>query len=130
MAAGGHTPEELETLLEDAILLRDARAVARLFEDGGLLLTGPRACEMRGREERLRVASLLCQRRRGYLAGPRRVFQAGDTALLLGDGVINVARRGRDGSWRYVISVLHVGQQSPPRFRSRGSQPEEEADDR
>jgi len=45
-----------------------------------------------------------------YLASPRRVFQARDTALLVGDGVINVARRGPDGSWRYAISVLRDGQ--------------------
>src|SRR6267142_1244811 len=30
---GGNTPEELATLLEDALLLRDADAVARLFDD-------------------------------------------------------------------------------------------------
>ena len=36
--------------------------------------------------------------------------QARDTALLLGDGIINVARRGLDGSWKYAISVLHDGQ--------------------
>jgi hypothetical protein len=42
-----------------------------------------------------------------YLADRRCVYQARDTALVLGDGVINVARRGRDGSWKYAISVLH-----------------------
>jgi hypothetical protein len=52
----------------------------------------------------------LWQHQSGYLADPRRVFQARDTALLLGDGVINVARRGTDGSWRYAISVLHDSQ--------------------
>jgi hypothetical protein len=38
--------------------------------------------------------------------------QARNTALLPGDGVINVARRGPDGAWRHAISVL-TGQQAP-----------------
>jgi hypothetical protein len=37
-------------------------------------------------------------------------LQARDTALLPGDGTINVARTGPDGSWKYAISVLHDGQ--------------------
>src|SRR5947209_14216152 len=106
MSAGGQTPEELETLLEDALLLCDAEALAGLFEDGSILVAGSGAQPTCGREEILRVASLLCQRQPGYLADPRRVLQARDTALLLGDGVVNVARRGQDGSWRYAIAVL------------------------
>ena len=103
---GGETPEELETLLEDALLLRDADAVAQLFEDGSLLVTGGGSLLVRGRDEILQVASLLCQNAHGYLADPRRVFQARDTALLIGEGVVNVARRGQDGTWRFAISML------------------------
>jgi hypothetical protein len=44
----------------------------------------------------------------GYLADPRRIFQTRDTALLIGDGVTNVARRGQDGSWRFAVSVLRI----------------------
>src|SRR5439155_2872295 len=57
---GGDTPEELETLLEDAFLLRDADAVARLFEESSLLVTGEGSQQMRGRTAILRAASLLC----------------------------------------------------------------------
>ena len=32
-AAGARTPEELETLLEDAFLLHDRRALAQLFQE-------------------------------------------------------------------------------------------------
>jgi hypothetical protein len=103
---GGETPEELETLLEDALLLCDADAVARLFEDGSLLVTGERSQQVRGREAILRAVSLLCHHGYGYLADPRRVLQTCDTALLIGEGIINVARRGHDGSWRYAIAVL------------------------
>jgi len=109
MTAGGQTPEELETLLEDALLMRDAAALAQLFEDAGVLVTS-HGQPIRGPGQIARAARLLWQQQRGYLAGPRRVFQARDTALLLGDGVINVARRGTDGSWRYAICVLHDSQ--------------------
>jgi hypothetical protein len=110
MSAGGRTPEELETMLEDALLMRDAAALAQLFEDASILVAGQGQRQIRGPREIVQAAWLLCQYRRGYVADPRRVFQARDTALLLGDGVINVARRGPDGSWRYAISVLHDGQ--------------------
>jgi hypothetical protein len=106
MDGAGQTPEELETLLEDAFLLRDPSAVARLFEDGGLLVTGQAAHLVPGADQILRLAEALCQEGRGYLAEPRRVFQARETALLIGDGVINVARRGPDGSWHFAIAVL------------------------
>jgi hypothetical protein len=36
-------------------------------------------------------------------------LQAGDTALLLGAGAVNVARRGCDGAWRFAICVLDEG---------------------
>jgi hypothetical protein len=104
---GGKTPEELETLLEDALVLRDADAVAQLFEDGSLLVAGEAGWQLTGHEELLRVAAQLCDRPRAYVAAPRRVFQSRDTALLIGDGVINVARRGQDGAWRFAISISH-----------------------
>jgi hypothetical protein len=106
----GQTPEELETLLEDALLLQDAEALAQLFEDASVLVAGDRAQQVRGSGAIVGAAWLLWQQRHRYLASPRRVFQARDTALLVGDGVINVARRGPDGSWRYAISVLRDGQ--------------------
>ena len=109
MRVSGQTPEELETLLEDAFVLQDAQAVARLFDDRSVLVTGPGPTQVRGREEISRVAPSQWEGKRRYLAEPRLVFQAHDTTLLIGDGVINVARRGSDGAWRYVIAVLQVG---------------------
>jgi hypothetical protein len=108
MDAGGETPEELETLLEDAFLLCDAGAVARLFEDGGVLVIGEGTRQVRGREAIQRAASLPCHHGRDYVADPRRIFQTRDTALLIGEGAINVARRGHDGSWRFAVSVLRI----------------------
>jgi hypothetical protein len=109
MTAGGQKPEELETLLDDALLMRDAEALAQLFEDVGVLVAGRGPRQIRGPGEIAEAAGELWQHQPGYLAGPRRVLQARDTALLLGDGVINVARRGPDGSWKYAITVLHYG---------------------
>ncbi|WP_248965436.1 hypothetical protein [Sphaerisporangium perillae] len=131
MTVGGQTPEELETLLEDALLLRDAEAVAGLFDGGSVLVTGQPAQQIRGPDEIPRVAALLWQHQRGYVAHPRRIFQARDTALLLGDGVINVARRGHDGSWRYAISILRDGRPAPiPDSPGVGGRPAERKDER
>ena len=46
---------------------------------------------------------------RSYIADPSRVLQAGDTALVLAERGISVARR-RDGAWRYVIALLQLAQ--------------------
>ena len=106
MDSDAQSPEELETLLEDAFLLRDADAVARLFEVDSVLITGDETLRLRRRDDVLRVMSLMCVDGYRYLADPRSVYQARDTALLIGDGIINVARRGQDGSWRFAISML------------------------
>src|SRR5687768_12128964 len=37
MGPGAQTPEELETLFEDAFVVRDATALAQLFEEGAVL---------------------------------------------------------------------------------------------
>ena len=115
---GGQTPEELETLLEDAVLLGDADAVAGLFQPGGVLVAGA-APPLRGRGQIREAAAALCLRRPGYLAEPRRVLQVRDVALLLGRDVVNLARRGDDGTWRYDICVLLPDQEESPSARPR-----------
>ena len=115
---GGQTPEELETLLEDAVLLGDADAVAGLFQPGGLLVMG-RAPQLRGRGQIREAAVALRRDRHGYLAGPRRVLQVRDAALLIGRDVVNLARRGDDGTWRYDICVLLPDQEESPSARPR-----------
>ena len=105
---GGQTPQELETLLEDALLLRDAHAAARLFEAGSLLVTGEGSEHVRGHAAILQVALRLCRNGSGYVADPRRVLQTQDTALLIGGSVIHVARRGPDGAWRFAISWFDI----------------------
>lgn len=106
MPAGARTPEELETLLEDAFVLGDRLALIQLFEPAAVLAAGGGLDDARGHREIARVAAALWDSQHTYLADPRRVLQAGDTALVLGGRAINVARRGGDGSWRYAISIL------------------------
>lgn len=106
MVTGGRTPEELETLFEDALLLRDGEAAAQLFEARGVLVVGGGLQEARGREQIARIAADVSQSRCAYLADPRQVLQVRDTALVLGASAVNVVRRSKGGYWRYVISRL------------------------
>ncbi|MFN2490549.1 MAG: DUF4440 domain-containing protein [Actinomycetota bacterium] len=109
MTRGARTPEELETLLEDAFVVRDRATLAQLFEDGAVLVSGDGTREARGSEEIGRFASAMWDGDSTYVADPRRVLQARDTALIVGERGINVVRRGRDGAWRYTISLLSLG---------------------
>jgi hypothetical protein len=97
-------PEELETLFEDAFVMRDGQALAELFEDGAVL--GDRSREARGGDAIARLAGELWSGDWAYLAGPSRVLQGRDTALIVARLGINVVRRGSDGCWRYAIAFL------------------------
>ena len=103
--SGARTPEELEGLFEDAFIIRDISALGSLFDDGAVLAVGRGLREVRGRDEIERAAAAMWDLDRTYVAEPRRVLQAGDTALSLGRG-INVVRRGRDGAWRFAIALI------------------------
>jgi hypothetical protein len=108
MKRGARTPEELETLLEDAFVVRDGEALIELFEDGAVLV-GSGAEKARGDEEIARLASALWDRDHTYVADPWRILQARDTALVMAERGINVACRGSDGIWRYAIALLSFG---------------------
>jgi hypothetical protein len=98
---GAGTPEELETLLEDALITRDAEALTALFEDHAILVQD-KGHATRGHG----IAQLALATWHGdhsYIADPRRVIQARDIALIVTAGGINVARRGHDGTWRYAV---------------------------
>lgn len=101
-APGASTPEELETLLEDACIVGDIHAVRRLL-DRDAALDGRALLAARGVETRAPAA--LWARERRLLATPRLVLQAGDTASSVG-AVINVMRRGPDRAWRYAICTI------------------------
>lgn len=105
MASGASTPEELEVLLEDAFVVRDQVAAAGLFEDSSVLACTATARPARGRAAIAEFVERLLASDQIYLADPRQVLQAGDTALVIGTHVISVARRGPRG-WRYAIALL------------------------
>ena len=81
MRPGARTPEELDTLLEDAFITGDRAALDELLEPGAVLIGG------------------------NHIAGPSNVLQARDTALLVGERSISVAVC-RDGRWRFAIALL------------------------
>ena len=110
MSTGARTPEELETLFEDAFVTRDARALVAMFAEGAVLAPGPptELGAARGRAEIGRLAVELLADHRTYVAAPRRVVQARDIALVLADRAISVARRGSDGAWVYAIALLSL----------------------
>lgn len=93
-------------MFEDAFVVRDPDAVTRLFEDGGLLAT---ESETRSGEAIGAFAEALWEREVSFLADPRRVLQAHDTALVVSERSVSVLRRAGDGRWRYAISLLDVG---------------------
>lgn len=103
---GARTPEELETLLEDAFLLRDSAALVRLFAPGAVLTSAAGRRVAQGNAEILRTVTSIWAGGGTYVADAGRVVQARQTALLLGGAAIHVAHRGEDRSWRYVISLL------------------------
>jgi hypothetical protein len=101
MDATAGSPAELETLLEDAVLLGDDDAMARLFERHALVV--PES----GREARGRAAiAAATGDLGGYVADPRRVARSGHLALVVGPASVNVVRRTRHSGWRYVICLL------------------------
>jgi ketosteroid isomerase-like protein len=108
MTQGARTPEELEALLEDAFVTRDAEALSEMFAEGAVLAVAEGRDAARGAQEIGKVATALWQGGRTYVAEPRRVLQARETALVLADGAINVHRRGSDGAWRYAIALLSL----------------------
>lgn len=106
MPSGARSPEELETLLEDAFLLHDTEATAQLFEAGAVLATGDSPTVAHGARAIARRATELWTGQHIYLANPRRILLAGGTGLVVASRAINVARRSADGAWRYTISLL------------------------
>lgn len=106
MTAGARTPEELDTLLEDAFVLRDRAAFDALFDDGAVLMK--EGLEARGGEAIGRALAGLWAGDWTYVAHPRRVLQARDTALVVANPGIHVLRRGSDGAWRAAISLLDL----------------------
>jgi ketosteroid isomerase-like protein len=96
------TPEELETLFEDALTIQDRDMLAALFEEGAVLFASNER-PVHGDAEIVRLALKTWQSDHSYIADPWHVIQARDIALVVMERGVNIARRGRDGGWRYAI---------------------------
>lgn len=105
-SGGARTPEELETLLEDSLIVGDGEALTALFEEWATLVAG-NAPPARGRKAIACLALGIWGGDHAYVADLRRVVVARDTALILARRGIHVAHRDSDGAWRYTI-VLHT----------------------
>jgi hypothetical protein len=108
MRHGACTPEDLETLLEDALVLESRDDLAELFEEGAVMAVGADNRVIRGAYEIARLAGGIWTRQNTYLADLGRVLQARDLGLVVTPRGVNVLRRGSDGSWRYVILVVET----------------------
>lgn len=102
MMIGARTPEDLDTLLEDALLMRCDGALADLFTEDAVLAVDHRS-PARGRWEAVRLAMATWESDHSYVASPLRVVLSRDLALVVSDHSINVARRNAAGDWQYVI---------------------------
>ena len=79
------SPEELDTLIEDAVLLGDVPALLNLYDDTA------------------HVASV--ELPEGYVAGGR-VTVLEDVALSRGPHGVTLSRRRADGSWCLLVTVF------------------------
>jgi quercetin dioxygenase-like cupin family protein len=104
---GARSPEELESLLEDALVLGDPEMLAGLFEEGITLVAGDDP-PTRGRAEAARHV-LAMWGNDLYVADPQRVVVTWDMALILAGEGIHVAHRDRSGAWRYTIVLRQAG---------------------
>jgi hypothetical protein len=93
------SPEELEFLLEDALVLRDSDAVAALFEQGGVLV------ERSGRVRRVSEAARVLAAE-DYQAEPASVTVVRNVAVVVGPSTVNISIRDARGDWLLVAATL------------------------
>jgi ketosteroid isomerase-like protein len=133
--ATAHGPEELSTQLEDAFLVGDLRGLAELFDERAVLAPHNVDVDVLGSDAIAMFAAALCAADRRYLGQVRRVVQTGDTAAVVvdwsltgrgsADGThecgrgVDVLRRGSNGAWRYLISLMRVCERSKEEQRER-----------
>ena len=106
MPAGAASQEELEAMLEDACLLKDASFLRNLFDVDALLLAQGTS-HVRGRSAIANVIISQLQDGGSYVAAPQLVMQSGPLALIILANATSVARRSLAGL-HYVISRLDL----------------------
>ena len=114
------SPEDLHKLFEQSLNSGDLDALVALYASDGLLMQ--RSGPARGISAVRKALAEYVAMKATIQLTTRKVVQAGDTALLMGDWQfhgttsdggsvstsgtsIEVARRQSDGSWRYVIDL-------------------------
>ena len=105
MTRGAASPEELETLLEDAFLIHDQQALNELFAGHAVLSFADNRLDAHGRSDIAHRIAAIWDQGGGYLSHAPRVVQTGPTALVLAGPAVHVVRRS-GGGWRYLISWL------------------------
>ena len=119
------SPEELESLFEDAFMVRDAEALVELFDEQAVVTPDGEQQQATGREEIAALVSASWEAERAYLSEIKRIVVAGDIALVVLDWSlssrgsagahdpsargVDVLRRRADGTWRYLIALFDVG---------------------
>ena len=117
------TPEQLHTLFAEALNARDLEALAALYTSDACL--SPRkqdaAC---GAASIRKLLASYCGMKTTMEIKTRKAITVGDTALIMSDWrmtgtaadrraidvrgtSVEVARRGADGAWRYLIDLPH-----------------------
>ncbi|MGQ0679229.1 MAG: hypothetical protein ACT4OM_06170 [Actinomycetota bacterium] len=99
------TPEELQTVLEDTLLLGDRHQLGKLFEYWAVLAMEGKPPELRGRPNVTGAISCSAEFRTN-LAEPWTVVQSRNRALVFSRDGTNLVRRDREGAWRYEILFL------------------------
>jgi hypothetical protein len=102
---GAASPEELETLLEDAFLIHDQESLTELFAGHAVLSSAHGGPDARGRPDITRRIGGIWEQGGSYLAHAPHIVQTGPTALVLAGQAVHVVTRS-GGSWRYLISWL------------------------
>ncbi len=99
---GAITPEDLEALHEDALVMGDMDALTGMYEPRVALVfaSGERSI---GAVESARRALTMWQGDFVYIADPLAVIQTRDLALIVSRDRISVVRRNRAGGWKYAI---------------------------
>jgi hypothetical protein len=106
MVEGARTPEELELLLEDAIVVQDRGMLRGLFEDGAALVLARGRPVVSGPP---RIAELLVRlgsEGGGFVAEVGQVVRSRNLALVVSADAVSVVRRDERGVWRYIILCL------------------------
>ncbi|MGC5013913.1 YybH family protein [Streptosporangium sp. DT93] len=115
------TPEDVPAVFAERFNSGDPDALAEIYEDGAVFVAEP-GSPLTGREAYDANAAFMALGL-PITVSPRQVYSTGDLALLIVDWVIDgtgpdgtpvhldgtatdVARRGRDGHWRYAIDNI------------------------